>query len=210
MGVGLVLMAHLIILFIISFFIAVISAIVTFVVSRKKRKIFLALFIPFLFLYTLYFSSLIGSVIVSETKKVDIGIGDTWHAPVCDSCSIGMIDVPDVGSIRCENGVSIDGVVELQQYSDTLIIGKTTNDFFAFNTDTHHVEYYSSEQELVENKNVGGLNFLKISDFEAEKWREVAGTAMMIVGILSLVISILISYLFSKVFLFLVKRIFKK
>lgn len=206
MGLGFVLLAHLILLFIASLIIAVVAAIITFIASRKKRKTLLAFCLPFVFLFSLYFSGLIGSIIVSETKNVDIGIGDAWYAPICDSCNVMMIDVTHIGYINCCNGIDIDEITELQQYFDTVIAGKTADKFFVLNLNNKEVKYYYSEQELIENAGTDGHDFLKIYDFYAKKYRQAVGILMIIVGIISLIISILVSFLFSKIFLFIINK----
>ncbi|MDR1221519.1 MAG: hypothetical protein LBL07_01390 [Tannerella sp.] len=205
MGFGFTVLFHLIILFILSLIIAVISAIVTFIAGRKKRKAFLAFCLPFIFVPVLYFSALIGSIIVSEVKDVDTGIGDAWYAPVNGSCKVGMIDTTDTGYIACSGNVSISGITALQQYSDTVIAGKAADHFFVLNLNNNEVSYYLSEQELTENTGIDGHDFLEIAAFEAVKYRQAAGTPMLMVGIVSLALSILISCIFGKIFFFVIK-----
>ena len=61
MGIGFVIIIHLIVIFVLSFIVAIIGAITTYFLSKKnkrKRKTILALILPFIGLYTLYFSCL--------------------------------------------------------------------------------------------------------------------------------------------------------
>jgi predicted PurR-regulated permease PerM len=207
MRLGIVLLGSLILVFIVGLIIALIAAIVTYSINKSKRKSFLAFCLPFIFIFTLFFSALIGSIIVSEVKNVDIGMGDSWYAPINDSYQIGMIDVPDAGYIQCNQGVLVNDIAELQEYPDNTIKGKTTSgQFFVLNLNNREVNYYSSEQELIKNTGTNGFAFIKVADFEAQKYKQAAGTGILIAGILSLIISILVSYLFSKIFLFTMNK----
>ena len=84
MGFGLSIVLHLIFLFIISSIIALFSGIITGILSgpeKKKRKLILSIFIPYHIFFSFYFFAFIGSVFISEIKKVDMGIGDSWYVP---------------------------------------------------------------------------------------------------------------------------------
>ncbi|SIT21929.1 hypothetical protein [Chryseobacterium gambrini] len=93
MGIGFVMLFHLIIILILSSIIAIIGGLITAFCSkeRKKRKILLAFLAPFAGFYTLYFCAIIGSSIVSEKKNIDIGFGDCWYVPLENDCQLLFI-----------------------------------------------------------------------------------------------------------------------
>lgn len=205
MGIGFVILLHFIAIFVISCIIAVISGLITFFVSnkdKKKRKVFLAVFTPFQGLYTLYILALVGSIIVSETKNVDIGIGDSWFVPLSENCQILMIDLPEQAYLQCDGQSIINDVSDIQQI-DNRVYGKTFNDeFFAFNMANNKFEIYSTETELIDEEKIVTLDLIKTSKFYQDRRWEVSGTATIIVGILSLIITIMIIIVFCRLVLY--------
>ena len=132
MGIGFVIILHFVFIFILSLLIAVISALVTYFFTdkeKKKRKMFLATFTPFQTLYTFYILLFVGAIVVSEMKDVDLGIGDTWYAPINKTCRILMIDLPEQAHIECSGTTIISHVSHLQQLENK-IIGKTYDDVY--------------------------------------------------------------------------------
>src|SRR5689334_17827280 len=102
MGIFFVILIHLVAIFILSAIIAVFAGIITYFVSAKqkrKRKLLLATLSPFVGLYIAYFFALFGSAAVSEYKKIDIGIGDSWYVPLSTQCRLSFIDLPENGYI---------------------------------------------------------------------------------------------------------------
>src|SRR6202000_427075 len=102
---------------------AVISGLITYFASsreRRKRKVLLAIFTPFIGLFTLYFTALIGSIIVSEYKGIDMGIGDAWYAQVSTHCRIVMINLPEQGYIECDGKDVTDEITEVKQIKGTI------------------------------------------------------------------------------------------
>src|SRR5262245_1547356 len=139
MGIGFVFIIHLIVIGILSGVIATVSAIITFIASKKetrKRNMWTAIVAPFVGLYTLYIFGLIGSGIVSSVKNVDIGIGDAWYVPLQDNCQLLFIDIPEQAYIEKDGQTIISEVSQLQQINNK-IIGKTSDSkYFTYNTTT--------------------------------------------------------------------------
>ena len=101
MGIGFVILIFIVFIAIISLIVAFFSGMFTafFVKGEKrKRKILLSILIPFHIFFSSFFFCLIGSVIISENNNVDIGIGDSWYAPIDESHQILMIDLTEIVS----------------------------------------------------------------------------------------------------------------
>ena len=135
MGVGFVIFLHLIVIFILSVIISIVVGLLTFHLSKKekrKQKVFAAILSPFFGLYTLYFVGLLGSIVVSEIKNVDIGIGDSFYVPLIDNCELRFIDSPDYAYIENNGQQIIHDISKIQQI-DYQIFGKTKDDgYFSY------------------------------------------------------------------------------
>jgi hypothetical protein len=214
MGFGFAILIHLIAIFILAAIISFICGIIAFIRNRKKeqrkRKIFLAIICPFIFLYTFYFCLLIGGIIVSETKKVDIGIGDTWYAPINDTCRIVMIDAPDIGFIECNEKVVVNDIIKIDQVENRIIGQMSDLKFFVFDVQENKLDYYSTEQELIENKHNNSYTLVGVGEFQSKLYKKAIGNLMIFIPILSLIISVLVVILCRKLFLFGIKIVSTK
>lgn len=201
MGIGFVILIHLIFLLIISSIFAFFSGIITSFVTKgekKKRKILLSIFIPFHIFFSFYIFGLIGSIIVSETKKVDIGIGDSWYAPIDESYQILMIDLPEQAYIECDEKSILSNVSEIQQIGKK-IIGKTHDEnYFSINLIDKKQTEYKNLEEFKNRENLTKLNLIKVEEFYQKKKWEVSGSVMIFVAILSLITSIFIAIIIYK------------
>jgi len=122
MGIGLVIILHLIAIGFLSGLIAVAATIITYFSGKKetrKRNIRTAVITPFAALYTLYICGLIGFGIVSSVKKVDIGIGDTRYVPLTANCQLLFIDLPNQAYIK-RTGPSVSRNTKKQQHFDCI------------------------------------------------------------------------------------------
>ncbi|SHM22001.1 hypothetical protein [Chryseobacterium polytrichastri] len=200
MGIGFVILIHLIVIFIVSIIIAVVGSIITYFISNKQkigRKISFAVVSPFIGLYTLYFCGIIGSSIVSEYKKVDIGIGDAWYVPLENNHQLIFIDLPKYAFIGKEdNGqLILSEVVEIEE-NGRLVFGKTLNNkYFSYNTKTDEVKDFNNEKELIIANSGRAIKLTNVYDFYAVKRDDIAGNWFIAVGILSLIISITVLYI---------------
>lgn len=201
MGIGLVLIIYFVIIFILSVIIAAIASIITYFWGGKenrKRKLLFAFISPFVGLYSFCFFALFGSVVVSETKNIDVGIGDAWYVPLPNNCQLLFIDLPEQAFIE-KNGVTvISEVSQLQQIGDK-ILGKTyENEYFTYNTKTNELKECSTENELtIQNLNIKP-ELIDAIDFYADKRDELAGFWLLLVGLVSLALSISILYLMKR------------
>jgi hypothetical protein len=201
MGIGFVILIHLIFLLIISSIFAFFSGIITFFVAKgekKKRKILLSIFIPFHIFFSLYIFGLIGSIVVSETKKVDIGIGDSWYAPIDDSYQILMIDLPEQAYIECNENSILSDVSEIQQIEKKVYCKTQNQKYYSINLIDKKLTEYRNIEEFKKGENLTKPSFIKVNEFYQKRKWEVSGSEIIFVGILSLIGSILTSILIYK------------
>lgn len=205
MGIGFVIIIHFIALAILSGIVAAISSIITYLISKnkekRKRQIFLALFLPFQFFLTIYILGLIGSIMVSELKNVDIGIGDSFHVPINESCDIQMIDIIDNAYLDCNDQTVISQVSSILP-TDEKIFGETEDGkFFCYEINSSELREYSDFTELTTSENSKSIKLVEIPDYYHKRRNEVAGTALILVGIMALVTTFLIMWLTRKLVL---------
>lgn len=205
MGLLFVILFHFIAIFVLSCVVGLIAIIITYFLSKsekKKRKLLFAFFAPFIGFYSLYILAFAGSIFVSELKNVDIGIGDAWYVPVKDDYEILFIDVPETAFIaKHESGqIFVSDITDIVQ-KDNMIFGKRSpQEFFSFNTITEEIEEFDNEKALFKSANNKKLRFVKVFDFYTQKRNEIAGFWFIIVGIISLLVSVSILYVIRKIF----------
>ena len=208
MGIAFVFILHLIAIGIVSGIIATLSVIITYIASKKetrKRNIWTSMISPFVGLYTLYICGLFGSGIVSAYKNVDIGIGDAWYVPLQDNCQLLFIDIPEQAYIEKYGNTVISEVSHLQQI-DNRIFGKTgSNKYFSYNITTNELKEYKSESDLISHNPNVLLKLKTAIVFYSDKRNDIAGFALIVVGITSLLISISSIYLVRKIIVRLVR-----
>jgi len=200
-GIGLVIILHLIAIGFLSGLIAVAATIITYFSGKKetrKRNIRTAVITPFAALYTLYICGLIGFGIVSWVKKVDIGIGDTRYIPLPDNCQLLFIDLPDQAYIKKNGQPVISDVAQLQQ-NDNKISGKTARGkYFTYNTTTNKLKEYTSEKDFNAHNPDVTLSLSSAFDFYADTRQSIAGIAFIVVGIISIFVGIAAAFLARK------------
>lgn len=193
MGFGFVILIHLVAIFLLGAVIALVWTILTRLLSKKEkrnRKILFAGLAPFFGLYSLYFLGLIGSIIVSEIKGVDIGIGDCWYVQIKDNCKLTFIDLPEQSYLDDDNKTVIDGIEFIQQ-TEKSVFGKTYDSvYFRYDFATKDLMKYKNKSDFLTSNNDIKLNFRKTTDFYNDKRNELAGTSFIVVGILSLLITL--------------------
>jgi len=213
MGAGFVIIIHFVVIFIISCIIAVASGILTYFISnkdKKKRKIFLSIIIPFQSLYSIYILMLIGSILISETKNVDIGIGDYWHIPLSESYQLTIIDVYEQANIEY-NGNTIFNEVSHLQLTDNNIYGKSnSNQYFTINLTDNLSQTYLTETELKENENITELELQETQKFYHKRKWEITKTSTILTLIASILLTILGVFTFCRLVLYGWKLGFRK
>ena len=208
MGLLFVILLHFVAIFIVSSIFALLSGVITFSVSKnnRKRKTFLAAAVPFLFFYSLYISGLISLIIISEIKNTDIGIGDYAYVPLNDSCKIEMIDIPDRAYIKCNGKTIATDVIKINKFKNKIIGSNSNFRFFALDLQESRIDYYSNEQELIENEDADGYTLMDVDKFYSKQYYDVAGKSIILGGIISFVFSVLISVLFCKLVSVIIHR----
>lgn len=194
MGFGLSIVLHLIFLFIISSIIALFSGIITGILSgpeKKKRKLILSIFIPYHIFFSFYFFAFIGSVFISEIKKVDMGIGDSWYVPIDESYQILMIDLPEQAYIECNEKSILSDVSEIQQIEKKVFCKTYNEKYYSINLIENKLTEYQNIEELKKAENFLKLNLIKVTEFYQKRKWEVSGILMIINGILSIIASVL-------------------
>lgn len=189
MGIGFVILIHLIAIFILSLVCAVIGSALTYFISKgggKRRKIILAFTAPFVGFYTFYICWIIGSSVIAANKKVDIGIGDAWYVPLENSRQLLFIDIPEQASIGKENGPDFVSLVSKIEEDGSLILGKTfDNRYFSYDTRTDEVKEFSTEEELMDSNRGKKLYLMDVTDFYSDKKSEIMGSWPVWIGLLS-------------------------
>jgi hypothetical protein len=204
MGIGFVVLIHLVAIFILSAVIAFVWTILTRLLSKeekRKRKILFAGLAPFIGLYTLYFLGLLGSIIVSEIKGVDLGIGDCWYIPLSDKCKLTIIDLPEQASLDENSLVLVDNLNLIQQTKDKIICKTYDSPFFIYETKTSSLTKYKNEIEFTKTNPTINLNLTNAWDFYIERKNEIAGSSFIVVGLISLFMSGFILWTIRKLLL---------
>ncbi len=205
MGIGFVIILHLIVLAFISGIIAAISVSITLLFfenkEKRKRQVFSATFLPFQFFFTIYILGGLGVVIVSEFKGIDIGIGDSFYVPINETCEIHMIDMIDNAYLNCNDLSVISQISKILATEDT-IFGETENgNFFCYDINSSEIRQYTDFMELMTIEKSSNIQLIEISEYYHKRRNEIAGTAIIIVGIIALVATIMIMWLTRKLVL---------
>lgn len=198
MGIGFVILMHLAIVFIFSVIVATIGSVLTYFIAdkeKRKRKTFVAFISPFVGLNLLYIFCLIGSIIISETKKIDIGIGDAWYVPLGNNCQLLFIDLPELAFIEKGDQIVISEVSQIESHRN--LIWGTTNEgkYFQYDTQSNELRNFVNEDELLKFNSKRKLNLKKVIDFYNQKRKDIAGFWLIFVGVISLILSVTITYL---------------
>lgn len=208
MGFLIVLLLQLAFVFVLSLVIAFIGILVVFFIkSRRKGRLYLfAFFTPFIACYTFYFCLLGASVFISQKYEVDSGLGDIWYVPLAGESRLELIDLlPETGSIMKDDKSIIDAVVQLYQYNDSLVWGKTfDNSCFVFNGDTL---IYERESILKAEWNQGQSIAWEDTDTFYQVRREaIAGNASNIALIACIGVALLVVWILKRIVLGKAKR----
>ncbi|MBB6333402.1 hypothetical protein HNP24_004428 [Chryseobacterium sediminis] len=206
MGIGFVIFIHLIFLFIVSLICAVTGCIITYFISKKerrRRKMILAFIAPFVGFYTFYIVGIIGLSIISNNKKVDIGIGDAWYVPLKNDYQLLFIDLPEQAGINKENGQTlVSEVAKMEEYGN-YIFGKTfDSSYFLVDTKTDEVKIFDTEKQLIALHKNKKLNLVDTTEFYSERKDNIMGYWPLLVGFISLVISIGAVYIWKMILVF--------
>ncbi|HNI43990.1 MAG TPA: hypothetical protein PK230_04780 [Chitinophagales bacterium] len=213
MGIGFVILIHLVAIFLLSTVIAMVWVNLTQLFSteeKRKRKMLFAGLAPFVGLYTLYFLLFGGTIIISEIKNVDIGIGDYWYVPIKDNCKLAFIDLPE-SSYIIEGDTTVIQDVEFIEQTEKNVIGKTyDNIYFSYDLNAKILKKIETESELMALNNNQKPNFKKTTDFYNDRKNELIGISFIIVRIVSLLLTFFKLWILRKLFLGQLKETVKK
>ncbi|WP_162800960.1 hypothetical protein [Chryseobacterium sp. KLBC 52] len=191
---------------VLSFIFAVISGTFTYFISKKenrRRKIILALIAPFAALYTFYIVGIIGLSMVSNNKKVDVGIGDAWYVPLKNAHQLLFIDLPEQASINTGSGLTLVSQVTKIEELGNYVFGKTfENEYFFVDLQTNEVKTFQTEKELSALHVNKKLNLVDATEFYSEKKNAIMGYWPLLIMLLSLIISIGAVYIWKLILIF--------
>jgi hypothetical protein len=195
MGIGFVIFIHLIALFFICLFLALVGMLLTRFLAQpehRTRKIVYAALAPFIGLYTLYVLALMGSLLVSELKQVDVGLGDHWYVPLPNHCTLSFIDLEEQCYLEDDATTITEGVAQLAQ-KDALIYGKTVDSvYFSYHTQTKDYATFTDPKALQKALHLTTLDLKKSMVFYNEKRNAVAGIYFTLVYVLAFVSTLLL------------------
>lgn len=206
MGIGFVILFHFFIIAVFSFICAVISCVLICFIGgkeKRRRKVILAFIVPFVAFYTFYILGIIGLSVVSKNKKVDIGISDAWYIPLKNNHQLLFIDIPEQASISKNNGeTQISMVAEIEEKGNQ-IFGKTfDNEYFLLDTKTDMVKKVATEKELVALHSDKKLKLADVTEFYSERKHHIMGYWPLLIGFLSLIISVGVVYILKLILIF--------
>jgi len=206
MGIGFVILIHLFAISVFSFICAVIGCLLTYFISgneRKRNKMILAFIGPFVAFYTLYIVGIIGLSMVSDNKKVDLGIGDAWYVSLKNDHQLLFIDLPEQASINNGKGLTlVSYVTKIEEMGDQLF-GKTfDNKYFLVDLKKEEVKTFHTEKELSVLHINKKLNLVDATEFYSERKNDIMGYWPLLIMFLSLIISIGAVYIWKLILIF--------
>lgn len=190
---------------VLSFIFAVVSCTFTYFISRKenrRRKIILALIAPFAAFYTFYIVGIIGLSLVSNNKKVDVGIGDAWYVPLKNDYQLLFIDLPEQASINNGNGLTLVSQVTKIEELDNQVFGKTfDNEYFFVDLKKDEVKTFHTEKELSALHVNKKLNLVDAIEFYSDRKDNIMSYWPLLIGFLSIIISAGVVYIWKLILL---------
>jgi len=139
---------------------------------------------------------------ISETKNVDIGIGDYWHVPLSKSYQLSIIDISELAYIEY-NGNSIFSEVSHLQLTDNNIYGRNNkNEYFYINLTDNISQTYLSESELKKKENIAKLELQETQKFYNDRKWEITKTPIILTLIVSVILTILGVLIFCRLVLY--------
>ncbi len=114
-----------------------------------------------------------------------------------------FIDIPEQASIGKNNGeTQISMVVEIEEKGNQ-IFGKTfDNEYFLLDTKTDMVKKFATEKELVALHSDKKLKLADVTEFYSERKDHIMGYWPLLIGFLSLIISVGVVYILKLILIF--------
>ncbi|THV56124.1 hypothetical protein [Chryseobacterium candidae] len=206
MGIGFVILIHLFAISVFSFICAAIGCLLTYFISEKegkRNKMILAFIGPFVAFYTFYFVGIIGLSMVSDNKKVDVGIGDAWYVPLKNDHQLLFIDLPEQASINNGSGLTLVSQVAKMEELGSYVFGKTSDsEYFFVDLKTNEVKTFQTEKELSALHVNKKLNLVDATKFYSERKNDIMGYWPLLIIFLSLIVSIGAVYIWKLLLIF--------
>lgn len=139
---------------------------------KRKRKLLLAFLTPGLAIGIWVVVSIATMLISSAVCNVDIGLGDTWSAPLPNGYHITSIDLPEMGQI--EKIAKEDGITtftktvsasQLQVIGDTVIGRDQKGEYFILDTQKDSITFHASIEQLQSKLNGKKVELMENSDY---------------------------------------------
>ncbi|MGB0917668.1 MAG: hypothetical protein ACPGU4_08765 [Flavobacteriales bacterium] len=165
--------------------------------KKRKRKLFLSATVPFIGLYSLYFLTLFSSIIVSEQKHIDIGIGDAWYLPLPEDCEFLMIDVTDEADIIFRQEAIVSRISHMQLVGTTAYLKLVGGRLATFDFETRNLYDYHSVEEMIEENELSDFELLEVDDFYSNQRWKIAGAETLLGMFFSVLGSLIIVCAFS-------------
>ena len=159
----------------ISIILGLIGVLIALLVAKKpkhKRKILLAFVTPGLAIGIWVVVSIVTMLISSAVYNVDIGLGDTWSAPLPNEYHITSIDEPEIGQI--EKTTNEDGITtftetvsvsQLQVIGDTVIGRCQKGEYFLLDTRTDSITFHATMEQMQSELNGNKVELMENSDY---------------------------------------------
>ena len=102
---------------------------------QRKRKMVLSFLTPGIFIGIYTASSFVCMIIIAIILGSDIGIGDSWVAPLKNGYELTSVDTPEYANINRRNDPEnlIDGITHIQVVGDSVIGKRVDGNYFIFN-----------------------------------------------------------------------------
>ena len=102
---------------------------------QRKKKMVLSFLTPGVFIGIYAVSSFVCMIIIAIILGSDIGIGDSWVAPLKNGYELTSVDTPEYANINRRNDPEnlIDGITHIQVVGDSVIGKEADGNYFIFN-----------------------------------------------------------------------------
>jgi len=205
MGIIFAFLFQLLIIFVVSCCIAIISGLITLILSNKEqrlRKVLLAIFAPFQTLYTFYFLLLIGSFVIVMTTGMDFGIGDTWSVPIDKDYQLTMIDELKNGTLEYKGQCVVNQISSIQVVDNYIYGQRLDSSYFVLNTSNQLLNTSEDALLFLQESGLNISDASTVNDFYYKQAKSVVGVVGIIWTVLSVLLTIATVTVFCRYMLF--------
>lgn len=154
--------------------------------ERRGRKMLLAFCTPALAMFTYGMGSLAWMALVAATLHTDLGIGDSWRAPLRHGYELAAVDLPEQAEVcKADGEVVLDGIDQVELRGDSLL-GTAYGDYFIFNLRTSESRTFTYRADFLRALPTGQAHLVPSDEFfwEVKKYPYLVG------GVLCLLLTI--------------------